>query len=82
MVFRPDTLMFKSKRDSIFYIAAQQIPTSDFYTYLDIPFDKYLSPDSIFKVINNSERKALFLFLRNQRIHLPFKKNNKLLYYW
>jgi len=77
MVVRPDTLMSRSKRDPIFYIAGQQIPTTDYYTYLGIPFDKYLSLDSVLKILNNSERKALFLiggFLRNPRIYLPFKK--------
>jgi hypothetical protein len=77
MVVRPDTRMSRSKSDPIFYIAGQQIPTTDCYTYLGIPFDKYLSLDSVIKVLKNSVRKALFSvggFLRNPRIPIPFKK--------
>jgi len=72
MIVRPDTpYMSRNKREFILYITGQQIPTTDCYTYLGIPFDKYLP------LVNNSIRKALFSigrFLRNSGIPLPFKQ--------
>jgi len=54
MVVHPDTIISRSKRDPIFYIAGQQILTTDCYTYLGILFGKYLSLDSVIKVLNSS----------------------------
>jgi len=49
MVVCPDTLMSRSKREPIFYIAGQQIPTMDYFTYLSISLDKYPSLDTLNK---------------------------------
>ena len=77
MVIRPDSPLFKYKKDPTFYLAGQPIPISDCYTYLGIPFDKTLSLLPVIKLLNNKVMKALFSvgnFLRNSRIPLPFKK--------
>ena len=77
MVIRPDSPLFKYKKDPTFYLAGQPIPISVCYTYLGIPFDKTLSLSPVIKLLNKKVMKALFSvgnFLRNSRIPLPFKK--------
>ena len=77
MVVRPDSPLFKYKRDPTFFLAGQTIPITECYTYLGIPFDKTLSLKPVIKYFNNKVRKSLFSisgFLKNSRIPLPFKK--------
>ena len=77
MVVRPDSPLYRYRRDPTFYLAGQQIPIKDCYTYLGIPFDKHLSLTPIMNSLKNKVMKATFSvggFLRNSRIPLPFKK--------
>ena len=78
MVVRPDTPLHKNRRDPTFFLGNLEIPKTQCYTYLGIPFDNTLSLKPIIEAMNNKVRKALYNvrgFLKNPLIPIPFKRS-------
>jgi len=60
-----------------FYLSSQELPKTNCYTYLGVPFSNDLELKPIIQWMNNKVRKALYPikgFLKNPRIPIPYKR--------
>jgi len=60
-----------------FYLSSQELPKTNCYTYLGVPFSNDLELKPIIQRINNKARNALYSikgFLKNPHIPIPYKR--------
>ncbi|OUM60429.1 hypothetical protein PIROE2DRAFT_13816 [Piromyces sp. E2] len=65
--------MVVRRRDPTFYFGNKEIPKTNCYTYLGIPFDNTLSLKPVVNSMNNKVRD--FLFLKLPLIPIPFNRS-------
>ena len=60
-----------------FYLSSQELPKTNCYTYLGVPFSNDLELKPIIQRMNNKDRNALYSikgFLKNPHIPIPYKR--------
>jgi len=78
LVVRGEVSRFLYNSNPTFYLSSQELPKTNCYTYLGVPFSNDLVLKPIIQRMNNKIRNALYSikgFLKNPHISIPYKKN-------
>jgi len=76
LIVRGEVSRFLYNSNPTFYLSSQELPKTNCYTYLGIPFSNDLELKPIIQRINNNVRKALYSikrFLNSPHIPIPYK---------
>jgi len=77
LVVRGEFSRFLYNSNPTFYLSSQELPKTNCFTYLGVPFSNDLELKSIIQRMNNKVRKALYSikgFLKNPHIPIPYKR--------
>jgi hypothetical protein len=76
LVVRGEISKFLNSCNHTFYLSKQELPITNCYTYLGVPFSNDLELKPIIQRMNNKIRKILYSikgFLKNPHISFPYK---------
>jgi len=76
LVVRGEVSRFLNNSNPTLYLSSQELPKTNCYTHLSLPFSNDLELKSIIQRMNNKVRKALYPikgFLKNLHIPIPYK---------
>ena len=76
LVVQGEVSRFLYNSNPTFYLSSQELPKTNCYTHLSLPFSNDLELKSIIQRMNNKVRKALYPikgFLKNLHIPIPYK---------
>jgi len=77
LVVQDEVSRFLYNSNAIFYLSSQELPKTNCYTYLGVPFSNDLELKPIIQRMNNKVRNELYSikgFLKNPHIPIPYKR--------